>query len=60
MLKIMCLRIRYKKTNIFSASLKSQKKRVGSEPDPLVICMDPHQNVTDPQHWWIGLLLVLH
>ncbi len=21
------------------------------DPDPLVIGLDPHQNVTDPQHW---------
>ncbi len=33
------------KTNIFFASLKSMKKEIGSG-DP-----DPHQNVTNPQHW---------
>jgi hypothetical protein len=53
-----------KKKNNFFASLKSMKKGVGSgvgsgsgagfisqrygflDPDP-----DPHQNITDPQHW---------
>jgi hypothetical protein len=43
---------------IFLTSLKSLKKGVGSgfisqrygSGDP-----DPHQNVTDPQHWFLGL-----
>jgi hypothetical protein len=54
---IMYLRVRYKrnmKKKIFFASLKSLKKGIGSisqrygsrDPDP-----DPHQNVTNPQHW---------
>jgi hypothetical protein len=47
---------KYEKKNIYFASLKSVQKEVGSvsisqrygsgDPDP-----DPHQNVTDPQHW---------
>ncbi len=44
----------------FLASLKSLKKVVGSgsvnerygSPDP-----DPHQNVTDPEHWFSEVLL---
>jgi hypothetical protein len=62
----MCAQVSYKtkicKKNLFWASLKSLKKGVGSgvesgsgagsishryrSEDP-----DPHQNVTDPQHW---------
>jgi hypothetical protein len=50
----MCLPVSYKKKKFFSTSLKSQKKGVGSRSisqrygsaNP-----DPHQNVTDPQHW---------
>jgi hypothetical protein len=26
------------------------------DPDPLVKCADPYQNVTDPQHCWICIL----
>jgi hypothetical protein len=61
----MCLRVSYKKKineKIFLASLKSLQKGVGSgsisqrhgTADP-----DPHQNVTDPQHWKKGDLLHL-
>jgi hypothetical protein len=52
---MMCLWASYeKKYDFFFSSLKSMKKGVGSgsiskrygSGDP-----DPHQNVTDPQHW---------
>ncbi len=49
----------------FFGSLKSMKKGVGSGvgsgfPDPLVRGSDPdpHQNVTDPQHWSHPLLVI--
>ncbi len=66
---MMCLRSSYKKKiekNYFFASIKSLKKGVGSgvgsgsisqrygSADP-----DPHQNVTDPQHWKIYSLFIL-
>jgi hypothetical protein len=42
------------KKKIFLASLKSKKEEEVDpepDPDPLVRGTDPHQNVTDPQHW---------
>jgi hypothetical protein len=52
----MCLRVSFKKKygKNFFASLKSLRKE--SDPDPSVrgAVLDPHQNVTDPQHWIAG------
>ncbi len=53
----MCLRLYIRKTNmkkmIYFAYLKSLKKEVELDPDPLDRGKDPdqHQTVTDPQHW---------
>jgi hypothetical protein len=48
-LKIMCLRVSYKKKIKLKVTVRKE-----SDPevdlDPLVRGTDPHQNVTDPQH----------
>jgi hypothetical protein len=47
----MCLRLSYKKKMNFFCILKAAE--LDPDPDPLVrgVDPDPHQNVTDPQHW---------
>jgi hypothetical protein len=56
----MCLRVSVRKKNMkktFFASLKSLRKGIGSkpDPDPLIRDADPdlHQNVMDPQYWFL-------
>ncbi len=63
----MCLRLSYMKKKNFFASLKSQKKGIGVDPESGSICQrygsadtDPNQNVTDPQNCFRGTYLQCH